>query len=120
LTIGTRICRAAVQNGIKVISISRNEPQGQIAWEWKRGDIFDPGRYRDTLTAATGVIYTAGVLLEGDYKALAQGKFEPEKLIRLIRERVKGRNPLDLDPKKPSGYDRINRDGGMSSCSRDD
>ena len=111
--IGSHICRTAVQRGVKVTSISRTEPKNPIGGiEWRRGDIFEPDGYREALKDANGVIYTAGVLLEGDYKSLAQGDFDPGKFARLVRERVKGRNPLAADPNNPSGYNRINRDGG--------
>jgi hypothetical protein len=57
------------------------------------------------------VIYSVGMLLEGDYKSLARGNFEFSKVIGLLRS-FKARNPLNADPEKPHGYDAVNRDGG--------
>jgi|SRR5579862_4571270 len=112
--IGSHICRAATRRGVDVTSISRNEPKRHMEGvHWQKGDIFQPEGYREILKNATGVIYSAGILLEGDYKSLAQGNFDPRKLAKLVQERVKGKNPLEADPKNPSGYDKINRDGGI-------
>lgn len=82
---------------------------------WLRGDIFDPEGYRDVLKGASGVIYSAGVLLEGDYKSLTRGQVKVDKVFKLLREEMRGRNPLEADPKRPSGYNKINRDGGKDS-----
>jgi hypothetical protein len=59
------------------------------------------------------VIYSAGILLEGDYKSLAQGKWDTSKALGLLGQ-YKSRNPLEADPKHPRGYDALNRDGGKT------
>jgi hypothetical protein len=52
------------------------------------------------------------MLLESDYKGLAQGNWDGKKVLGLLRQ-FKSPNPLDADPKRPSGYNALNRDGGM-------
>jgi hypothetical protein len=51
------------------------------------------------------------MLLESDYKSLAQGKWDGKKVLGLLNS-LRSRNPLDADPKRPRGYDAVNRDGG--------
>jgi hypothetical protein len=57
------------------------------------------------------VIYSVGMLLEGDYKSLVQGKFDASKVLELLRQN-KTRSPLEANPLHPRGYDAVNRDGG--------
>lgn len=84
----------------------------------KNANVFKPEEYRTFLKNATSVVYSLGMLLEGDYKAIAKGKIDVAKVMRLL----KGRNPLEADPENPYGYDAIHRDGGVtlthnSNCS---
>jgi hypothetical protein len=108
---GSHICRAAAKKDYLVTSISRSggptTQTGRISYE--KADIFSPEKYREFLKDAKAIIYSAGMLLEGDYKSLAQGKWDASKFFGLL----KSGNPLQADPEKPSGYDRVNRDGGM-------
>jgi len=78
---------------------------------FQKADIFQPENYRDILKDSTAVIYSAGILLEGDYKSLAKGKWDTRKALRLLGQ-YKSRNPLEADPRDPRGYDALNRNGG--------
>lgn len=110
---GSHICRAAVRKECLVTSISRSGGTSthDDGISYEKADIFSPEKYRKYLKNAKAVIYSAGMLLEGDYKSLAQGKWDPSKVIRLLSQ---NRNPLQADPNQPRGYDRLNRDGGLS------
>ena len=112
---GSHICRAALLRECFVTSISRSGKSSitheNIAFE--KANIFSPEQYRGFLRDAAAVIYSAGVLLERDYKPLAQGKFEPSQVVALLRQR--SRNPLDADPNNSTGYNALNRDGGEIS-----
>lgn len=55
------------------------------------------------------MVYSAGMLLEGDYKSLVRGEFDLGKVIKLLRSGDE--NPLSRSPTKGS-YDSLNRDGG--------
>jgi hypothetical protein len=109
---GSHICRAAARKEWLVTSISRlggtSTHKGRISYE--KADIFSPEKYREFLKDAKAVVYSAGILLGGDYKSLAQGKWDVSKFIGLLRSA----NPLHADPENPSGYDQVNRDGGLS------
>ena len=109
---GSHVCRVALSRGCQVTSISRSggSDNGQIQFE--NADIFHPEQYRDILRGATAVIYSVGILLEGDYKSLAQGNFEISKIIGLLRQKTT--NPLEANPKRPHGYNALNRDGGTT------
>jgi hypothetical protein len=94
-----------------VTSVSRSGGSAtQHGISYKKADIFSPEKYRDCLRDARAVIYSAGMLLEGDYKSLAQGKWDTSKVLGLLS---KSRNPLQADPNQSAGYDRLNRDGGV-------
>jgi nucleoside-diphosphate-sugar epimerase len=108
---GSHICRAATRKEWSVTSISRSggrsTQKGRISYE--KVDIFTPEKYREFLKDVKAVVYSAGMLLEGDYKSLAQGKWDVSKFLGLLRSA----NPLQADPENPSRYDRVNRDGGL-------
>ena len=91
-------------------SISRSPPphSDDSNIQFIKGNIFFPEEYRGALKGVNAVIYSAGMLLEGDYKSLAKGQFDLQKIINLIRER--NTNPLT----RSRGYDLLNRDGGTS------
>lgn len=110
LTQGSQICRAAIKKEYQVTSISRSGGSSDERIQLVKADIFHPEQYREVLRGASAVVYSAGMLLEGDYKSLAWGNFEASKVIGLLRQ--KSRNPLDNDPKRPHGYNALNRDGG--------
>ena len=107
---GSHICRAAIKRECQVTSISRSGGSNDERIQFEKADIFHPEQYREVLRGASAVVYSAGILLEGDYKSLAQGNFEISKIIGLLRQ--KSRNPLDNDPERPEGYNALNRDGG--------
>jgi hypothetical protein len=116
LTIGSHLCRAALRKECQVTSISRSgRPSANVEPRitYEKADIFAPENYRSLLKDATAVIYSAGILLEGDYKSLAQGKWNTSKALGLLAQ-YKSRNPLAADPKHPRGYDALNRDGGTN------
>jgi len=101
-----------VRKEFLVTSISRSGGTSRYdGISYEKADIFSPEKYREYLKDAKAVIYSAGMLLEGDYKSLAQGKWDPSKVIRLLSQ---NRNPLQADPTQPRGYDKLNRDGGLS------
>jgi putative NADH-flavin reductase len=106
LTEGSHICRSAIQRQCQVTSISRSGGPPHSLITYQKGDIFSPEQYRTVLKGADAVIYSAGMLLEGDYKSLARGEFELHKVIGLLRQ---DRNPLT----RSHGYDSLNRDGGI-------
>ncbi len=78
---------------------------------FQKADIFQPENYRDIIKDATAVIYSVGILLEGDYKSLAKGKWDTRKAHRLLGQ-YKSRNPLEADPRDLRGYDALNKNGG--------
>lgn len=117
LTAGSHICRAALNKDCLVTSISRSgSPSSPVdpRITFQKADIFHPGNYREILKDAKAVIYSAGILLEGDYKSLARGKWDTRKALGLLGQ-YKSRNPLEEDPRHPRGYDALNRDGGTMS-----
>lgn len=89
-------------------SISRSGGPHQDRISYQKGDIFKPEQYRDSLRDAAAVIYSAGMLLEADYKSLVRDKIELSKIVKLFQSR----NPLEADPERPHGYNALNRDGG--------
>ena len=99
------------------ISRSANPSRSDDRLTYSKGDIFHPEQYRHLLPGARAVIYSAGILLEADYKGLVRGKFELQKAIGLL-EGLKSKNPLDNDPADPRPYDKLNRDGGLSRIKR--
>jgi hypothetical protein len=117
---GSHICHAALQRGCLVTAISRTSKASMPRHEnlvSERANIFSPEQYRGFLQDASAVVYSAGILFEHDYKALANGKFEVAHVISLLRSR--SANPLDTDPKDSTGYNAVNRDGGwdiVSTC----
>ena len=115
LTTGSHICRAAIQRNCLVTSISRSGAPANhdTSVTFEKGDIFAPEQYRDVLRGATAVVYSAGMLLEGEYKGLVSGEFDVSKVVGLLGRRT-SRNPLEADPKYPRGYNALNRDGGTS------
>lgn len=114
LTQGSHICQAAIQKGCAVTSISRsaNPSRSDDTITYSKGDIFQPEQYRHHLPGARAVIYSAGILLEADYKDLVRGQFDLRKAIGALNQ-LRARNPLSNDPAHPRPYDKLNRDGGL-------
>lgn len=93
--LGSAICKAAVERGIAVKSISRRgtAPIHQSSsssstgnrrgvretaggsWlsevEWIKADAMDPDSYRHVLKGAAGVVHTVGTLMENDWYAIS-------------------------------------------------
>src|SRR5277367_1176887 len=99
LITGSHICRAAIQRSCHVTSISRSGAPANhdTTITFARGDIFAPEGYRDVLRGATAVVYSAGMLLEGEYKGLVSGEVDILKGVGLLGGRRSG-NPLEADP----------------------
>lgn len=75
--VGKAICRAAVQNGMEVVSVTRSGvPGSDRPWAakvtWVAGDALDPSSYDEHLVGSTSVVHSVGILLEksGYKKAL--------------------------------------------------
>ena len=109
---GSHVCRVALRRRCQVTSISRSGGSNHGQIEFDKAEIFHPEQYREVLCGATAVIYSSGMILEGDYKSLAQGNFEVSKIIGLLRQKTS--NPLEANPKRPHGYNALNRDGGTT------
>ncbi|CAD6565326.1 MAG: hypothetical protein CYPHOPRED_005370 [Cyphobasidiales sp. Tagirdzhanova-0007] len=123
---GSSICKAFVERGWAVISLSRNgEPsypsRTKPAWaekvEWIRGSAFDDAALRSLMPSVTAVVHTLGILLETDYKSgglsslalgVAKGLQENYQSYR------RHANPLAVQTDSPArtegAYEKINRD----------
>tara|TARA_B110000208_G_scaffold78686_1_gene100617 strand:- start:227 stop:952 length:726 start_codon:yes stop_codon:yes gene_type:complete len=75
--VGRAVCRACVQSGVEVTSLSRSgwssgSTAAEEAWReqvvWGKADALDPASYRSALDSCSGVIFGIGALLEGNYK----------------------------------------------------
>ncbi|KAK0711233.1 hypothetical protein B0H67DRAFT_493111 [Lasiosphaeris hirsuta] len=135
--LGSRICKAAVNRGWDVTSISRSgEPQWQHvsssstppSWahsvSWERADIFRPAQYISLLQGADYVIHSMGILLEADYKGVLSGKQSPIAGLQKAFSAAKGQSPNPLErksgnePSPPSSgsqltYEMMNRDSAI-------
>ncbi|KAL5404693.1 hypothetical protein PMIN03_008961 [Paraphaeosphaeria minitans] len=136
--LGSRICRAAIQRGWTVTSISRS---GQPTWSavsssptapswstsvsWEKGDILDPSTYTSHLASATAVVHTMGILLEADYKGVVSGRESPISGLQRAFSATKAgtQNPFErkegevLKPQEKDGqltYEVMNRDSAVS------
>lgn len=89
-----------------------------IQVQWASGNSLEPESYTEVLSGVTDVVHSVGILLENDYKGIAQAKSLCEvagKLPGLLLN-DKG-NPLDpkLEHKVRPTYEMMNRDTGNSS-----
>eukprot|EP00123_Amoebidium_parasiticum_P010282 comp20004_c0_seq1/m.24489 comp20004_c0_seq1/g.24489 ORF comp20004_c0_seq1/g.24489 comp20004_c0_seq1/m.24489 type:complete len:151 (-) comp20004_c0_seq1:414-866(-) len=79
--LGSAVCKAAVQRGLQVVSLSRSGVSPSSApWtkavDWQKGDALDPATYMNTLSDTTAVVHTVGTLLEGSgYKGMLKSGF---------------------------------------------
>jgi uncharacterized protein YbjT (DUF2867 family) len=67
--VGKAICRAAVQNGMKVTSVTRSGlPGSDRPWatkvNWVAADATDPASYEEHMEGATSVVHSIGILME--------------------------------------------------------
>lgn len=88
-----------------------------IQVQWASGNSLEPESYKEVLSGVTDVVHSVGILLENDYKGIAQAKSLCEvagKLPGLLLN-DKG-NPLDpkLEHKVRPTYEMMNRDTGNS------
>ena len=78
--VGSAICRAAVQNGMEVVSITRSGVAGgSMPWaskvKWVAADALDPHSYEEHLEGCSSVVHTVGILLEKTgFKKLLLGR----------------------------------------------
>lgn len=92
--LGSSICKYAVGQGIKVISISRTcsiptEPwQNEI--DYKQGDALDPSTYADLIPSAFAVIHSIGTLFESQ--------------------------TINLKHSYPDSYQHLNKDTALRIC----
>ncbi|CAO3701699.1 hypothetical protein G6F70_001662 [Rhizopus microsporus] len=125
--LGLDVCKLAVQKGWETVSLSRKgEPtafqqRGRPAWaekvQWTSGNSLEPESYKEVLSGVTDVVHSVGILLENDYKGIAQAKSLCEvagKLPGLLLN-DKG-NPLDpkLEHKVRPTYEMMNRDTAIT------
>ncbi|KAK7564952.1 NAD dependent epimerase/dehydratase family protein [Phyllosticta citricarpa] len=135
--LGSRICKAAVQRGWTVTSLSRS---GEPTWasvsssttappwassvQWAKANILNPDEYSHHLDGADAVVHSMGILLEADYKGVLQGKESPLGGLRRAFSATKagGQNPLErkpgeeLRPQEKDGqltYELMNRDSAI-------
>jgi hypothetical protein len=87
--------------------------------QWVAGDSTDPDSYRDMLDGVTDVVHTVGILMENDYKKLAQANSLGEAVNgigSIIRQGLgmkdKG-NPFKQDSKPKITFEMMNRDTGI-------
>ncbi|KAI8966877.1 NAD(P)-binding protein [Daldinia sp. FL1419] len=116
--VGSRICKYAVARGWDVTSISRS---GEPRWDtvtasdkppqwarkvtWERADMLRPATYAPLLKGADFVVHSLGILLEADYKGIAQGRDSPlEGLRKVFSSPPRPGNPLER--KVPEGTDQ--------------
>jgi hypothetical protein len=114
--VGSHIISAALQRGCTVLSISRRPPARFAAAvslsdvNFLSADIFSPATYRDELKHCDAVVYSAGILLEGEYKAVLE-KPTFSSLLGLLAQRPWDRNPLKSSSR--TGYNGLHREGGI-------
>ncbi|KAK8230815.1 NAD dependent epimerase/dehydratase family protein [Phyllosticta capitalensis] len=135
--LGSRICKAAVQRGWNVTSISRSgeptwssvsssptAPQWASSVQWAKANILNPDEYSHHLSGADAVVHSMGILLEADYKGVLQGKESPLSGLRRAFSTTKAgsQNPLErkpgeeLRPQEKDGqltYELMNRDSAI-------
>lgn len=83
--------------------------------QWATGDSLEPDTYKDVLKGVTNVVHTVGILMENDYKRLAESKSLCEAasgLSRMILGMKDYGNPLDPNLKDRPTYEKMNRDTG--------
>lgn len=89
--------------------------------QWASGNSLDPDSYKDVLLGVTDVVHSVGILLERDYKSIAQSASFCEAVNKLPHLLLNDHgNPLD--PKYENGsrptYEMMNRDTGTKQIAR--
>ncbi|CEP20056.1 hypothetical protein [Parasitella parasitica] len=123
--LGLSICKIAANKGWETVSLSRRgEPTafseyGKPEWaqkvQWASGNSLEPDTYRDVLKDVTAVVHSVGILMENDYKSVAQAQSLCEAasgIPRMILGMKDHGNPLDPKLKnnpRPT-YEMMNRD----------
>ena len=85
--------------------------------QWASGNSLQPETYKDLLKDVTAVVHSVGILMENDYKSIAQAKSLCEAasgVPRLLLGMKDHGNPLDpklSDNPRPT-YEMMNRDTG--------
>lgn len=88
-----------------------------IQVQWASGNSLDPETYRDLLKGVTNVVHSVGILMENDYKGIAQAQTLCEAargVPRMILGMHDHGNPLDpkLNDRPRPTYEMMNRDTG--------
>ena len=94
--VGSAICKYAVSQGLKVISLSRSgKPRRPEAWQssitYVRGDALDQSSYSSLIPSVSGVIHSVGVLIDS-------------------------RTPLNIRDVYQGSYEHMNRDTAFKVC----
>ncbi|KAI8062822.1 uncharacterized protein B0P05DRAFT_556247 [Gilbertella persicaria] len=127
--LGSNICRLAANKGWETVSLSRRgEPElfqqyGKPDWaqqvQWASGNSLQPETYKDALEGVTDVVHTVGILMENDYKSVAQAQSLCEVasgIPKLVLGMKDYGNPLDpnlKDNPRPT-YETMNRDTAIT------
>ncbi|KAI8644297.1 hypothetical protein BD408DRAFT_481473 [Parasitella parasitica] len=123
--LGLNICKMAANKGWETVSLSRRgEPTifgeyGKPEWaqkvQWASGNSLKPETYKDILKGVTAVVHSVGILMENDYKSVAQAQTLCEAasgIPHMILGMKDHGNPLDpalKDHPRPT-YEMMNRD----------
>ena len=94
--LGSAICKFAVSQSLKVISISRtgiasSSDPWNSAVEYIKGDALDPSTYSSLVSSSFGIIHSIGILLDS-------------------------RTPLNITNTYPGSYEHLNRDTALKIC----
>ncbi|KAI8384923.1 uncharacterized protein BYT42DRAFT_612588 [Radiomyces spectabilis] len=124
--LGLSICKAAALKGWDIVSLSRKGKPTSISsqnapWAdkvtWETGDALEPESYKHLLPGVTSVVHSVGILLEQDYKHVAQsqslcGVLSGAAGVVAEMTGMKDRgNPLDPNQENHQmTYERMNRD----------
>ncbi|KAJ2788114.1 hypothetical protein GGI15_000135 [Coemansia interrupta] len=102
--VGQAVCRQALAQGWAVVSLSRhgapprqaNAPPGI---HWVRGDALNPSTFAAHLHGCSAVVHSVGVLLESNYKPLAN---------------LGSTQAARQNPTQAASYEQANRDTALS------
>ncbi|KAL9548790.1 hypothetical protein MBANPS3_005509 [Mucor bainieri] len=132
-SLGMNICKIAANKGWETVSLSkRGEPTvfneyGKPEWahkvQWASGNSLQPETYKDLLKDVTAVVHSVGILMENDYKSIAQAKSLCEAasgVPRLLLGMKDHGNPLDpkLTNNPRPTYEMMNRETGNKALVR--
>eukprot|EP01134_Creolimax_fragrantissima_P006544 CFRG6544T1 len=112
--LGQAVCRAAVQRGIPVTSLSRSGTMpGNTAWmhkvEWKKGDALEPETYTNILEETTAVVHAVGSLLEDQsYKTFLKPSASSRSSEK-VKYEVVNRDTADIAARTASLFDNVKK-----------